>query len=149
EQDLLQVSAMDDAIGEPVALPIAPGRDRHDRFAADRVDYVNGNRLAGRFSDCRLEAEAGQDATGIRGKLDTGTQLAQLLGALSDQRLEAIGGEGQRRGQSTDAGAGDDDRLPLAHPTPRPGSGGRARVAVEMTGWAGFGRLQVRPVSEE
>ena len=40
EQDLLQVGAMDDAIGEAVALAEALGWDRHDQFTAHRIEIV-------------------------------------------------------------------------------------------------------------
>ncbi len=61
-----------------------------------------------------VEAEAGEHAAGIGADLDAGADLAQLLRALGDDHAEAGGGERQRRGQSADAGAGDDDGVPFA-----------------------------------
>ena len=114
-QDLLQIDAVDDAIGKAVALAEAFRRDRDDQLAADRIAHVDRDRLRGGLRDRRVEPEAGKDTPGIGSQLNARAELAQLLGSFSDQRPEAAGGEGECRRQPADPGAGDDDRLPLAH----------------------------------
>ena len=58
----------------------------------------------------RLQAEVDQHAAGIGRKLQAGAGFLEALGLLQNDDAKTLRGQRQRRRQSSDPGAGDEDR---------------------------------------
>ena len=78
--------------------------------AASRTHDADGVRRDGAAGQPRLEAEADQHAAGIGRKLQPGAGFLEAFGPLQHDDAKAFSRQRQRRRQSADSGAGDEDR---------------------------------------
>ena len=88
-------------------------------FAGAPVPQLAALRLNLNFSEGRFQAEGKKDAGAIRADLDAGANFLELVRLFVNLDINAALEQGQRRGQSTNAGADDGDIFRCAHGRPR------------------------------
>jgi hypothetical protein len=109
DQRRLQVAAMDRPVRRAVArFDGLPERDVCKVAAAHGHDRDRVGR-DGEISQPVLQPEREQHARGVGRELDAGPDIGEGFGLLQERDAEARLRERQRRGQSADAGACDDD----------------------------------------
>src|SRR5471032_3324578 len=116
EQDHLQLAAMNREL-RPRQAGVAAARIGPDRLAV-AVGVAQLARLDAGRGQCRLHAEARQDAHGARLDVDADAQRTELAHGFEDVDIEARALEAHRGGEAADARAGNDD----LHGLKRPGS---------------------------
>jgi hypothetical protein len=142
-EHLQQFGACHHTPGVAIAARHVGEGDAAQQPAADaRTDIERPRRRRG-LGKGIADPETGKDVAHIGRELDAGADLAQPIGALADDGREAALGQRQRRGQTADAGPGDDDIAPLAQ-TRSPIAGRKLRrfCADQMPGRVGLGRAE-------
>jgi len=125
----LQIAAMDRPIGRAVALfGSSAERHAHDFAAAFGAEHAQALGRDDMGPQPLAEPELDQRARGIGRQLDAGAGLVKPLGLLQHQHAETAARDRQRRGQSGNAGASNDDGA-------RGGQGTRSPVRSKLGAW--------------
>src|SRR5260370_26041552 len=112
----MQIGAMKHEVrrAEPLHVLVAeiepvPG------FAGAPVPQLTALRPDLNLGEGRFQAERKQNASAVGADLDAGADLLELARLVVNLDIDAALEQGKRRGQSTDAGANDNDILRRAH----------------------------------
>ena len=110
EQRAVDVGAMDDGVGIAESLPerVADGDAADQRFVK-RVVHHHLVGEDGARAGPGAEVERVESGEGIRPELDASADLAERAGLLQHLDVEAAPSQCQRRGQTADTAAGNED----------------------------------------